>query len=377
MNDRREQVLRLEQVVRRPLESAAASRLAVELPLPDGRGAASAGLEALGRTLTGIAPWLECTGLTGPEEALRVEFAELARRAIAVAVDPASPGFLNFNRGMQPLVDSAFLAHGILRAPRELWERLAPDVRRNLVAALASSREITPACNNWLFFSAMVECFMKFAGEPFDRMRVEYAINTFKGYYCGDGIYGDGPEFHWDYYNSFVIQPMALEVFRSFPEAEVSTQRRCGVREQMTAAARRYAVILERMIGTDGSYPAIGRSITYRCGAFHLLAAMALDRNLPEELSPAAVRGALTAVIRRTLDAPGTFDRDGWLRIGLSGFQPGLGEVYINTGSLYLCTTAFLPLGLPPEDPFWSLPDEPWSSVKLWNGVDLPADHAI
>ena len=99
--------------------------------------------------------------------------------------------------------------------------------------------------------------------------------------------------------------------------------------------------------------------------------------NLPEELSPAAVRGALTAVIRRTLDAPGTFDRDGWLRIGLSGFQPGLGEVYINTGSLYLCTTAFLPLGLPPEDPFWSLPDEPWSSVKLWNGVDLPADHAI
>ncbi len=170
---------------------------------------------------------------------------------------------------------------------------------------------------------------------------------------------------------------MALEVFRCFPEAEVSIQRRCGVREQMTAAARRYAVILERMIGTDGSYPAIGRSITYRCGAFHLLAAMALERNLPEELSPAAVRGALTAVIRRTLDAPGTFDRDGWLRIGLSGFQPGLGEVYINTGSLYLCTTAFLPLGLPPEDPFWSLPDEPWSSVKLWNGVDLPADHAI
>jgi hypothetical protein len=24
-------------------------------------------------------------------------------------------------------------------------------------------------------------------------------------WYRGDGIYGDGPEFDWDYYNSFVM----------------------------------------------------------------------------------------------------------------------------------------------------------------------------
>ena len=72
--------------------------------------------------------------------------------------------------------------------------------------------------------------------------------------------------------------------------------------------------------------------------------------------------------MRRTLDAPGTFDEDGWLRIGLCGHQPGVGENYISTGSLYLCATVFLPLGLPPEDPFWRDPDEPWTAARAWSG---------
>ena len=104
----------------------------------------------------------------------------------------------------------------------------------------------------------------------------------------------------------------------------------------------------------DGSFPAIGRSLAYRCGAFQLLAQMALRRALPEGVSPAQARGALTAVIRRTLEAPDTFDANGWLRIGFCGHQPGVGETYISTGSLYLCSVAFLPLGLPPTDEFWS-----------------------
>jgi hypothetical protein len=95
---------------------------------------------------------------------------------------------------------------------------------------------------------------------------------------------------------------------------------------------------------------------------------VALRRSLPEEVSPAQVRGALTAVVNRTLDAAGTFDGDGWLRIGLCGHQPGVGETYISTGSLYLCAVAFLPLGLPSSDPFWASPSQPWTSAKAWSG---------
>ena len=100
-------------------------------------------------------------------------------------------------------------------------------------------------------------------------------------------------------------------------------------------------------------------------------------RELPEAVSPAQVRCAMAAVIRKVIEAPDTFDHRGWLRIGFCGHQPSLAEGYISTGSLYLCATAFLPLGLPPADPFWSTPTMRWTSQRIWSGESLPPDHAI
>jgi hypothetical protein len=149
------------------------------------------------------------------------------------------------------------------------------------------------------------------------------------------------------------------------------------MRPRVLQRARRYAAILERLIAPDGSFPAIGRSIAYRCGAFHLLAQLALRRELPDTVSPPQVRAALSAVIRRTLGAPETFDRDGWLTIGLAGHQPAIGERYISTGSLYLCAAAFLPLGLAPSDPFWALPAEPFTAERAWSGKAFSIDHSL
>jgi len=104
---------------------------------------------------------------------------------------------------------------------------------------------------------------------------------------------------------------------------------------------------------------------------------MTLKKQLPANLHPAQVRGALTAVIRKTLGAEKTFNAKGWLNIGLAGEQPGLADVYITTGSLYLCAEIFLPLGLSPADEFWSAPEMPWSSVKIWNGANAELDHAL
>jgi hypothetical protein len=321
-------------------------------------------LEALGRVVAGIAPWLELG-----EDDLAVR----ARDAIARAVDPASPEALNFTRDRQPLVDAAFLAQGILRAPHALGDKFEPAARRHLVAALESTRTITPGFNNWLLFSATVEACLKALGAEWDRTRVDYALRQHEQWYRGDGVYGDGPDFHWDYYNSFVIHPMLVDVLDACGD-ETPVWREIGgrVRER----AKRYAAVQERMIAPDGSFPAIGRSIAYRCGAFHLLAQAALRHALPDGVSPSQVRGALTSVIRRTLDAPGTFDADGWLRIGLCGHQPGIGETYISTGSLYLCSVALLPLGLPATDEFWTALPQPWTSVKAWSGQPFPIDHA-
>jgi hypothetical protein len=331
-------------------------------------------LEALGRLIAGLAPWIDLPPDATPEGHARAQFADLARRAIGRGVDPSSPDFLNFTRERQPLVDAAFLAQGLLRAPRALRDGLDATTKRHLVAALESTRAITPGFNNWLLFSAMVEAGLKSLGAGWDRTRVDYAVRQHEAWYKGDGAYGDGPDFHWDYYNSFVIHPMLVDVLEAC-SSDSPAWTEIAVRVEQRA--RRYAAVQERLIAPDGSFPPIGRSIAYRCGAFHLLAQSALRHRLPDGVSPAQVRGALTAAIHRTLDAPGTFDAEGWLQIGLCGHQPGAGEPYISTGSLYLCSVAMLPLGLPPGDEFWSAPAQPWTSARAWRGQPFPIDHAL
>jgi hypothetical protein len=231
-----------------------------------------------------------------------------------------------------------------------------------------------PAYSNWLLFSAMVEAGLDLLGARADLTRVDYAIRQHDAWYKGDGAYGDGPSFHWDYYNSFVIHPMLVDVLETCGD-DVEAWRE--MRPRVLERARRYAAILERLIAPDGSFPPIGRSLAYRFGAMQVLAQVALRGSLPEGVAPAQVREALTAVIQRTMNAPGTFDAAGWLRIGFCGHQPGVGERYISTGSLYLCAVGLLPLGLSPEDEFWSAPAQPWTSVKAWTGQPFPIDHAL
>jgi len=331
-------------------------------------------LEAISRLLAGIAPWLEASLDQGPERDLQQRFADLARRGLQNATDPRTPDSLNFHEGSQPLVDCGFLGQAVLRAPDALWKRLDPDTQNRLAAALASSRVITPGQNNWLLFAATVEAALALMGQTFDAMRIDYAVRAHQQWYVGDGLYGDGPRFHWDYYNSFVIQPMLLDVLRAI---EPHNGMWKALVPDIVARAKRYAAIQERLISPEGTYPLIGRSIAYRTGAFQLLAQMALREELPEPLTPPGVRSALTAVMRRVLEPPGTFTSTGWLTIGVCGHQPHLGENYISTGSLYLCACAFLPLGLGPRNPFWSRPAEDWTSRRLFRGQDAPADHAI
>jgi hypothetical protein len=332
-------------------------------------------LEAFGRTLCGIAPWLAVQNLDLAESTRQKRFADLARTCLDAATDPQSPDFLNFHEGSQPLVDAAFMAQGILRAPAVLWEPLDQRVRGQIVAALISSRSIaTPSSNNWVLFAAMVEAALQLAGEKTMEERYQNCVRKMLGWYKGDGAYGDGEFFHFDYYNSFVIHPMLLDSLAALKQHDPQFSASHATE---LVRAKRYAQVLERMIAPDGSFPPMGRSTCYRFGAFHALAQVACMRELPQQVKPAQVRSAMSAVIKRMLDAPGTFDSRGWLQIGFCGHQPALAETYISTGSLYLCIAALLPLGLPPSDEFWSAPSALWTSQLLWAGKSLPADHAI
>jgi hypothetical protein len=366
------------------LEALAKNQLRATMPIECAAGQIDSRrecthLEAFGRLLCGIAPWLELNGCTGAEAALQTKFRELARKGIANGTNPASPDHMSFGTNQQSLVDTAFFALAILRAPEQLWHKLDRAVQQRVIESFRATRVVTPGHNNWLLFAATVEAFFCFAGEDWDALRIDYAIEQHQQWYAGDGAYGDGSHFHWDYYNSFVIQPMMLAILDAM-QAQAghrNTDHWNGLRTVILERAQRYAAIQERMISPEGTFPAIGRSLAYRFGAFHHLADMSLRRQLPPDVAPEQVRPALTAVMRRMIEAPGAFDAKGWLNIGFAGHQPSIGETYISTGSLYLCSAAWLPLGLPAADPFWSAPSKQWTSQKAWGGVDLVADHAI
>lgn len=375
-NDRKYWVDTLVQIARPVLAALSEKRLALEMPVESsGEGRSDyTYLEALGRTLAGIAPWLEHGPRSGEEGEIRADMADLARRSIEAATDPSSPDYMNFSKGRQPVVDAAFLANALLRAPNELYEKLEEKVKEHLKKALLETRVIRPVFSNWLLFSAIIEAALYRMGEnSWDRMRVDYAIRQHEQWYKGDGAYGDGPAFHWDYYNSFVIQPMLVDLLDAVGD---QFEDWTGLKDKVVERASRYAAVLERLISPEGTFPPIGRSLAYRFGAFQHLSLMAFREQLPAEVEPAQVRCALTAVIKRQLQMPGTFDDAGWLRIGFAGSQPEIGESYISTGSLYLCTTVFLALGLPSDADFW-VGEAEWTSKKIWSGGSVKIDNAI
>ena len=337
-------------------------------------------LEALGRSFNGIAPWLNLGDDTSREGEQRRAMTQLVVKAITNAVNPSSPDYMPFDGpGTQPLVDAAFFAEGLLRSKDVIWPMLDSQTRQRIIDELKRSRKIRAWENNWLLFSATVEAaLLQFTGEC-DFSKIKYALDRHNEWYKGDGWYGDGPSFHLDYYNSYVIQPMLVDVAAIVKEnadkgEEYATYG--AMYDKYVKRMARFAAQQEMLISPEGTFPMLGRSCGYRYGAFQALAHTSLLGTLPKGVSPAQVRSALTAVIKRQT-VKSMFDAEGWLTLGFCGHQPDVAENYVSTGSAYLCCFVFLPLGLPADAEFWSGKDEKWSSQRVWAGEAVMRDAAI
>ena len=131
---------------------------------------------------------------------------------------------------------------------------------------------------------------------------------------------------------------------------------------------QRYNQFIERLISPEGTYPAFGRSVVYRLGAFQTLAMSAWKYGFPAGLTNGSVRSALTKVMENMFGQPGNFTEHGFLALGYAGHQPDLANSYTNNGSLYITSTMFMPLGLPADHPFWTDPAEDWTQRRAWSG---------
>lgn len=343
-------------------------------PTWDGRNKKVAYMEAFGRLMAGISPWLALPDDDTKEGKMRKQLRDWAVQSYKNAVDPNSPDCLLWEGPTQILVDAAYIAESFMRAPDATWNLLDETTKQRYIDRFIGLRVIRPAYNNWLLFRAMTESFLLSIGEKADQYALTVAVNKINEWYLSDGWYSDGPEFALDYYNSYVIHPMYIEVL------EVCNANKFWTPISTKLAIKRmqrFNTFLERLISPEGTYPAFGRSVVYRMGAFQTMTLAAWKYGLPEGLSNGQVRSALTAVMKNMFAVEGNFDDENYLRLGFAGHQPDLSNYYTNNGSLYMTSLVYMPLGLPADHPFWTSPAEPWTSQKAWTGKEFPIDGHV
>lgn len=345
-------------------------------PTWDGRDKRVTYMEAFGRLMAGIAPWLTLPDDNTEEGQMRKQLREWALKSYANAVDPQSPDYLLWRNEGQPLVDAAYIAESFLRAYDQLWMPLDETTKKRYIEEFTLIRRVDPPYTNWLLFSSTIESFLAKAGAKYDAYRVNSAIRKVEEWYTGDGWYADGPSFAFDYYSSYVFHPMYLETLQAMKDAKAYTRIHYSkYYDRALKRAQKYSLILERLISPEGTFPVFGRSIPYRMAAMQPLALMAWYQELPSGVSNAQVRCALTATMKRMFESGNNFNEGGYLTIGFSGRQPNIADWYTNNGSLYMTSLAFLPLGLPATHPFWTDAPQDWTSKRAWSEQAFPKDH--
>ena len=349
-------------------------------PTWDGRNKDVTYMECFGRLMAGLAPWLSLPDDDSTEGAQRKQLRDWALKSYTHAVNPESPDYLLWRQEGQTLVDAAYIAESFLRGYDALWMPLDSLTKQRYINEFTLLRRVDPSYSNWLLFSATVESFLRKIGAPSDTYRISSALRKIEEWYVGDGWYSDGPDFSFDYYNSFVIQPMYIEsleiITQSGKLTKIWNMPKCDYQKAIKRM-QRFGMLLERLVSPEGTLPVFGRSITYRTGSLQPLALLAWRKWLPEELSNGQVRSAMTAVINRMFADNRNFNEQGYLTLGFNGSQPKISDYYTNNGSLYMASLAFLPLGLPATDPFWTDAPQSWTSKKAWEGEDFPKDHAL
>jgi len=346
-------------------------------PTWDGRDKRVTYMECFGRLMAGVAPWLSLPDDNTTEGQQRKQLREWALASYKNAVDPQSADYLLWRKEGQPLVDAAYVAQSFLRAYDQLWLPLDETTKQRYIAEFQQLRRVDPPYTNWLLFSSTIECFLAKANAQPDYYRIHSALRKIEEWYVGDSWYSDGTSFAFDYYNSYVIQPMYVDCLKVMLDLKKNNIASVQQYEIALKRMQKHSQILERLISPEGTYPVFGRSIPYRMGVFQPLAQLAWKEQLPAELSNGQVRAALTAVMHNMFDSGKNFNEKGFLRIGFTQSQPNIADLYTNNGSMYITSLAFLPLGLPASHPFWTDAPMDWTSKRAWSGNDFPKDHAI
>ena len=354
----------------------------IHLPGPaSASGRHSDGLEGYARTFLLAA--FRIAGARGADGtgALAERYAE----GLTAGTDPASPEHWPWmSECNQAKVEAASIALALHETRPWIWDRLDDPVRARVVAWLSEMVGAKVPDNNWVWFRAVVEAFLRSVGGPWRPDDLAHTIARTEAWYAGDGWYSDGadtpaPYRNFDHYSGWAMQLYPLWYCRI--AGEHADPR---LAERYRARLHDYLIDLQHLVGADGAPLHQGRSLTYR----HAAAAPFWADQLfdAQALSPGLTRRAASGMLRHFADR-GSPDQDGLLSLGWYRPHPPIRQSYSGPASPYWASKAFAGLLLPADHLAWTAVEEPlpvergdfvrtWSAPG-WTAAGTRADGIV
>ncbi|HKK64820.1 MAG TPA: DUF2264 domain-containing protein [Clostridia bacterium] len=309
-------------------------------------------LEGFTRSFIMAGPWLSQQSEPGFDlRGRHYEVADFYRRGIVNGTNPQHPEYWgDITDYAQHLVEMASLAWGLYQSRTHIWDQFSPAEQQQVGGYLYQCTQAEYHQNNWLLFNVVTNGVLKKLGMPYSQEQIDRNIAACEHMYIGEGWYRDGDINRIDYYNAWAFHYYYLiyTILEGDEHPELAETHKRRVRE--------FGRILRYFISSDGSAPCYGRSMIYRFG---YLAPLSLGYSLGALDIPV---GELRTMFNMTLKF--FFSREiltdqGHLSMGFLRPAEGVLEHYNCGGSPYWAVKALNILMLPPEDPFWSVPEEP------------------
>ncbi|MEZ8859527.1 DUF2264 domain-containing protein [Vibrio sp. 10N.247.311.51] len=302
-------------------------------------------LEGVARPLWGIIPLVKGGG--------QFEYWPLYHDLISQGTDPEHSNYWGQPKGInQRSVEMAAFGFLLAVLPEHGWDPLSEKAKDNLATWLAKIQSCPMPQNNWLFFTILVQAGLRKVGRS-DLVDIELEaeyLTKLKGFYLGDGWYGDGEVGNIDHYGGFALHYYGLIYATLIENSDKELS------DVFLSRAAEYCEPFAYWFANSGECLAQGRSLTYRFATAGFWGAAA-TANL-ETMPLGVIKGLWARQIRQWRGKP-IFTSNGILSRGYDYPSLNVCEGYNSPTSPYWAFKAFLPLMLEDSHPFWSCNELP------------------
>ncbi len=340
-------------LVRGMFRYASAGRAHVRYPMPEsGEGSVMDVSEGYGRTFFMNGPFLHQSSDGIVElDGERYDVGEFYREGLVNGTDPDHPEYWGDPYDYCPgIVQGAAVAMNLFFARRHVWDPLTEAQKQQVEDYFYRLGMVEPWGNNWTLFCAMSHMMLKSFGRRHDQRRMDELVAIMENQYFGDGWYRDGEVLAFDYYNAWVIHPYFLIYGMMDPESDHDFMR------VLKGRTRLFTEHFKHFFGANGAYPPHGRSLIYRWCAPSVFPIAELFSC--SGASPGQARRICSGNIKFFVQNGAVTDEE-YLSMGHLGEYLPVCEGYSGTQSPYWAAKIWWAFLLPPDNPFWTDPEEP------------------